>query len=811
MNRFTPMLSLVLVVSAVHAQEADYSEDRISPSRVPQAFLKAAGKEFPNVRLATVYKDNEKGYRFFGTGNDGKTYSVRLDRDGKLSYRSVFQNLAPASLPKPVAETVKAEIAKNNELAGFQPARYSLVERFDAFKNENARYYEIFGHTTNNQHPRIRVDPSGKLLQVDMSFIPNTGDYTTRTPLAAKDVPPPVMQGINAAAPGIKIARVFRVTTKGSTDVNFEAYGKIDRSRGVEVHLGSNGHPYILAMSIPLRSVPKSVADAIARESREEKQLVGFRPNEARLLRLLALEEDQYQLFGDDPEGEPIDVRVDPKGVVRIGSDTGEVIREEAGIAAPKVRPKEPVVAAKGFAVLAVRYGFDHHWIDVTETVRAALAAGQTDFKPDSLPDPAFGRHKSIVMMYSEDGKVGLSEVRDDETLPLDLRQDPSTLAPIPPRGFAVLAAHFGLEGKWEDVTEAVRKHVKDGRLEFKPVDAGFPDPADSKALTVAYSIDGKVGYYVQSQWRSPNLPPDAPPVNSDTLLARSIEFPQKPSLVTFMPNGRQVVVGVEDGSIRILDAATGREAHRFDAHGPGWVAVAVSGNGSLIVSGGADKTVRVWDVKTEREKAVMRGHAEPVHHVALSPNGRLVASASWDKTVRLWDAANGRELRQLTGHADTAFGLKFTPDGKQLVTASWDKSIRIWDVASGREVNKYQTNGDNLGDVTISKTGRDIFFGAKDGFLRWWQPGTKAEPSSFNTDSECEWAIAVFPDGHRVLVGDKIAAVIWDCKTKHPVLRLEEHTGRITGVSISANGRLAATCSDDKTLKLWNLPDLGK
>jgi WD40 repeat protein len=668
-----------------------------------------------------------------------------------------------------------------------------------------------------NQHPRIRVDPSGKLLTVDTSFIPSTDDYATRTPLAAAAVPAEIMQGINVTAPGIKLSRVFRVTTKGSTDPNYEAYGKVDRTRGVEIHLGGNGHVFSVATTIPLKSVPKAVADAIAREAREEKRLVGFRPYEARLLHLPGLGlnggEDQYQLFGDDPEGNPLDVRVDGQGKVNSLGDGAEYIREEAGIAAPKPRRQEPTVAATGFSVLAARFGIDHNWIDITEKVRSAATAGQAEFKPDGLPDPAYGRHKSIVMMYSEDGKVGLSEVRDDEPLPLDARQDSSTLAPVPAKGFAVLSAHFGFEEKWEDVTEAVRKHVKDDRLDFKPTQAGLPDlaPDQPKALTVAYAIDGKVGYYVQSQWRSPNLPNDAPPVNSGTLLARSIEYPRSVSLVTFTPNGKQVIAGVEDGSIRILDAATGREAHRLDAHGPGWVSVSVSGNGSLIASGGADKTVRIWDVKTEREKAVMRGHTEPVHHVALSPNGRTVVSASWDKTVRVWDAANGRELRQLTGHGDTAFGLKFTPDGKQIVTASWDRSVRIWDVATGREVNKYQTNGDNLGDVAISKTGRDIFFGAKDGFLRWWQPATKQEPSSFNTDSECEWAIAVFPDGHRVLVGDKVAAVIWDCKTKHPILRLEEHIGRVTGVALSPNGRLAATCSEDKTLKLWNLPDLGK
>jgi WD40 repeat protein len=143
-------------------------------------------------------------------------------------------------------------------------------------------------------------------------------------------------------------------------------------------------------------------------------------------------------------------------------------------------------------------------------------------------------------------------------------------------------------------------------------------------------------------------------------------------------------------------------------------------------------------------------------------------------------------------------------------VTAAWDRSVRIWDVATGREARKIETTGDVLSDVDLSKTGRDIFFGSKDGLLRWWQPAANREPAVVNTYTDCEWAGAPLPDGHRVLVADKVAAAIWDCRTAHPVLRLEKHIGRVTGLAVAPNGRRAATCSEDKTLKVWNLPDLG-
>ena len=812
LRRFVPTLVFVAIAPAAAAQEASYSEDRIAPSRVPPSFVKTAEKEAPGVRLLIIYRDNEKGYRFVGEAADGRTYSVKLDRDGKLIWRRTYTDVLPAKLPKAVAGAVRKEVAGNAKLAGFQAARTSLVERFDALKNETTTYYEAFGHTPKNLHPRIEVEASGKVLRVDTNFLPSTDDYTKREALAANRVPPGVLDGIVAAAPGIKIARVFRVTTKGSPDVSYEAFGRIGRGRGVEVWTGSNGQAYIMAVSVPLREVPRAAFDAIARASRTEKRLTNFRPTEASILRMMALGQEDYELFGDDPEGQPLQVRVNARGEVNASGDSREVLREEAGITNPEARPKD-AVAARGFAVLAARFGVDHHWIDVTEIVRAAAAEGRKEFKPDNLPDPAAGRHKSMVLLYSMDGKVGLAEIRDDQAIPLEGRQDSSTLSAIPAQGFAVLAAHFGFDEKWQDVTDAVRSRTSGGRLDFKPAEAKLPDPApgEPKAMAVAYAVDGKVGLYVQSQWRSTNLPPDAPPVNSDSLLARSIEFPQNPSLVAFTPDGRHVVVGVADGSIRMIDAMSGREAHRFDGHKPGWLPVAVSGNGSLIVSGGVDGVVRIWDVKTEREKAVLRGHTDEVYRVAFSPTNRLVASTCRDKTVRLWDVAAGREVRKLEGHTEFVNGVKFTSDGRQLATASWDRSARIWDVANGREAGKVQTKGDVLGDLGHSKAGRGVFVGAKDGIVRWWQPATGRDPIAFDTGTDAEAAVAVHPDGHRVLIGDKVAAVLWDGQTTHPVLRLEGHTDLVNGVAISPNGRLAATCGEDKTLKIWNLPELGR
>ena len=80
---------------------------------------------------------------------------------------------------------------------------------------------------------------------------------------------------------------------------------------------------------------------------------------------------------------------------------------------------------------------------------------------------------------------------------------------------------------------------------------------------------------------------------------------------------------------------------------------MAFSPDGRRIVSGSHDKTVKVWDTATGQETMTLKGHAAGVSSAAFSPDGRRIVSASWDKTLKVWDAATGRETITLKGHAD--------------------------------------------------------------------------------------------------------------------------------------------------------------
>jgi len=59
--------------------------------------------------------------------------------------------------------------------------------------------------------------------------------------------------------------------------------------------------------------------------------------------------------------------------------------------------------------------------------------------------------------------------------------------------------------------------------------------------------------------------------------------------------------------------------------------------DGRWLVSGSWDNTVRLWDVATGECLRTLEGHTDYINSVALSANGRWVVSGGNDKTLRLW------------------------------------------------------------------------------------------------------------------------------------------------------------------------------
>ncbi|KAF8193560.1 WD40-repeat-containing domain protein, partial [Mycena galopus ATCC 62051] len=261
---------------------------------------------------------------------------------------------------------------------------------------------------------------------------------------------------------------------------------------------------------------------------------------------------------------------------------------------------------------------------------------------------------------------------------------------------------------------------------------------------------------------------------------------------IAFSPNGRQIVSGSGDRTIRLWDVETGQQVGKaLEGHTYEVRSVAFSSDGRHIISGSGDKTIRLWDVETGQQVGkALDGHTDWVRSVAFSSDGRHIFSGSDDNTIRLWDVETGKQVgKALDGHTLWVQSVAFSSDGRHIVSGSGDKTIRLWDVETGQQVGKaLEGHTASVLSVAFSPDGRHIISGSRDKTIRLWDVETGQRVSkALDGHTASVQSVAFSPDGRHIVSGSG-------------------HTKGVQSVAFSPNDRHIVSGSFDNTIRLWDV-----
>jgi WD40 repeat protein len=152
---------------------------------------------------------------------------------------------------------------------------------------------------------------------------------------------------------------------------------------------------------------------------------------------------------------------------------------------------------------------------------------------------------------------------------------------------------------------------------------------------------------------------------------------------VSFSPDGRRIVSGSGDNSVRVWDAETGQTVlGPFEGHTGDVNCVSFSPDGRRIVSGSDDKSIRVWNAETgQMVLGPLVGHTSYVQSVLFSQDGRRIVSGSRDRSLLVWNAETGEMLAApLVGYGEV-LAASISPDGRRIVSGYGDATVRVWDI----------------------------------------------------------------------------------------------------------------------------------
>lgn len=144
---------------------------------------------------------------------------------------------------------------------------------------------------------------------------------------------------------------------------------------------------------------------------------------------------------------------------------------------------------------------------------------------------------------------------------------------------------------------------------------------------------------------------------------------------------------GCAAGDVFISHKESGQFIAQLPRHQGGVECIAVSPTRqkqlqqhTFVATAGADGTVRIWDIANSIERCTY-SHPGVIVKVVWHPHKLLVASASSQGSVMLFDVLKAQPCQTLLGHTRFITDICFTMDGMSVASTSADGTVRVYDV----------------------------------------------------------------------------------------------------------------------------------
>jgi len=270
-----------------------------------------------------------------------------------------------------------------------------------------------------------------------------------------------------------------------------------------------------------------------------------------------------------------------------------------------------------------------------------------------------------------------------------------------------------------------------------------------------------------------------------------------------FSPDGLVVATAGVDGIARRFSTEDGHLLGLIQGHSAAINDIEFSSDSQTFLTSSADGTARLWDSKGDPKGSAFAHGAGVVR--ARPQDAEHVLTATTDGRVSLWLANTTAPLFSLFGHVTRITGFEIVGPGL-IATSASDGMLRVWDL--NLAAAKQLMTGEELTFALPSEDERWMLTGPDFGkFSRWKLPSLeRLDEMQIENCTPMLMLAMNRQDPPVVATAEGASVCVAEWRANSHVTRLQHNADSIRKLVWSADDRLLAVASGDKTVTIWNV-----
>ncbi len=228
------------------------------------------------------------------------------------------------------------------------------------------------------------------------------------------------------------------------------------------------------------------------------------------------------------------------------------------------------------------------------------------------------------------------------------------------------------------------------------------------------------------------------------------------------------------------------------------------SGDPRQFFSAAGDGLVVQWDLDRPEEGKLLAKVGNSVYALCyIEDQNRLVAGQNTEG-VHLIDLAGQQAIRSAKITASAIFALRHF-EGR-IYVGTGEGVLTVLDADQLTTLARLQLSGQSLRSLAIHPQRRELACGFSDAHIRVLDLDSGRVKYDWAAHTNSIFALAYSPGGDLFSGSRDAHLKIWDASAAYgPLADIVAHMYTINDIAFSPDGQLFATCSKDKSIKLWD------